>query len=64
MRPISIFALTLATTAAVVSLLMLAMWPLGFTGVIECSILAMILFPVTGVAWHRRLRRSFGHVLG
>lgn len=64
MRPFSIFTLTLATTALIVALLTLAMWPLGLHGVLESALLAMILFPVTGVAWHRRIRRSFGPVAG
>lgn len=65
MRPFSIFVLTLATTAVMVTLLTLALWPLGMSGFLECALLTMILFPVVGVVWHRRIRRSPGaHALG
>ena len=58
MRPLSILALTLGITAAVVAVFTLAMLPVGLPGTLEYTMMAGVLFPVTGVTYHRWTRRS------
>lgn len=58
MRPTLIFAVTLAITAGLVALLSVLMIPIGLPGALEYTLLSLVLFPVTGVAWHRRVRRT------
>lgn len=58
MRPFLIFVATLAITGMLVAAVSVAMLPLGLPGTMEYILMALIIFPMTGVAWHRHLRRS------
>ncbi len=58
MRPFLIFAVTLSITVGFVALLTVMMIPIGLPGALEYTMLSLVLFPVTGVAWHRRVRRT------
>ncbi len=58
MRPFTILAVTLAITGALVALFTVAMLPIGLPGTLEYTLIALILFPVTGVTYHRHVRRA------
>ena len=58
MRPSLILAVTLSITAGLVAVATVLMIPIGLPGALEYTLLALVLFPVTGVAWHRRVRRT------
>ena len=45
-------------TVGFVALLTVMMIPIGLPGALEYTMLSLVLFPVTGVAWHRRVRRT------